>query len=615
MRERVHKLALILLIPVLLFGIFIGGLMTWHHDSQLYSAAERAEGLMGCEESATVNCDAVNTSEYAELLGVPIATLAIPFYACMLLVTVLTLRKRPGAGALLLAGGGGAVLYAVFLFIISKTQLGFVCAWCLRSYAVNLAILVAALLGGRPQRPDRATLLTVGATGLGLLLLAVGGERWYRGQLAGGELVELVERQPQEGIERDPQGDAPELAISVISEEKNERILHVRADDAWWGDPQAEVQVVMFSDLECGYCKRMASEVRKLRHHYGDHVLFVDKQFAMDPSCNPGVKNRKHRKACLASRAAVCAKRQGRYWAFHDLAFKNQHQLGKEYLQRYAEEVELDMAAWRQCMGSPDAAAEVRADGEDGAAVDIHGTPRVFIDGRLYRSGTSASVMARVIELALGADKAQARRSAAAMKTDIAAIEPIPDDAPSARQLRFGELAFSMDSFEASLDGERAVSGKHRIPALHVSWHQAAQACQAAGKRLCSEREWISACQGTLAVDDNQNGEYADDMIEGTAYPYGDFHVRGRCWDARDREKERPVYTGELPGCATAEGIYDLTGNMEEWVGTTPEEAVLLGGAWDTGKDHARCYRRNDTYGAGYASVRTGFRCCADAAE
>ena len=69
-------------------------------------------------------------------------------------------------------------------------------------------------------------------------------------------------------------------------------------------------------------------------------------------------------------------------------------------------------------------------------------------------------------------------------------------------------------------------------------------------------------------------------------------------------------YTGEMPGCVTATGVYDLTGNVEEWVGDPPAKAALLGGAWDTSEDHARCYRRNDSFGAGYASPRTGFRCC-----
>ena len=75
----------------------------------------------------------------------------------------------------------------------------------------------------------------------------------------------------------------------------------------------------------------------------------------------------------------------------------------------------------------------------------------------------------------------------------------------------------------------------------------------------------------------------------------------------------RPVYTGEMPGCVTPDGVYDMTGNIEEWVGTSAEEAVLLGGAYDTPNDKARCYRRNNTFGAGYASKRTGFRCCRNA--
>ena len=65
-----------------------------------------------------------------------------------------------------------------------------------------------------------------------------------------------------------------------------------------------------------------------------------------------------------------------------------------------------------------------------------------------------------------------------------------------------------------------------------------------------------------------------------------------------------------MPGCVTDDGIYDLTGNVEEWVGTTEKEATLMGGAYDTSKDHARCSRNNDTFGPGYANKKTGFRCC-----
>ena len=65
-----------------------------------------------------------------------------------------------------------------------------------------------------------------------------------------------------------------------------------------------------------------------------------------------------------------------------------------------------------------------------------------------------------------------------------------------------------------------------------------------------------------------------------------------------------------MPACVTKTGVYDLAGNVEEWIGTTPTNAVLIGGAFDTPDDKARCSRRNDTFGAGYSNLRTGFRCC-----
>ena len=140
---------------------------------------------------------------------------------------------------------------------------------------------------------------------------------------------------------------------------------------------------------------------------------------------------------------------------------------------------------------------------------------------------------------------------------------------------------------------------------------------------MCTAGEWLTACQGTVPRDDDGDGEFADDLIEGTAYPYGDFHEDERCWDGHgpsdppteDGTPWRPVLTGQLPGCVSAAGTYDLTGNVEEWVGDTAEHAVLLGGAFDTSEDHARCYRYNDTFGAGYKNPRTGFRCCEDRAK
>ena len=80
--------------------------------------------------------------------------------------------------------------------------------------------------------------------------------------------------------------------------------------------------VVEYADLECGYCKRTAGQIKQLYDAYKDDVAFVFKHYPLDPSCNVGVKNKRHRSACLAAEAAVCAQEQRRFWDFHDIAFK-----------------------------------------------------------------------------------------------------------------------------------------------------------------------------------------------------------------------------------------------------------------------------------------------------
>lgn len=635
MSPAIRKGAFSLIAIAGLIGVGISLLMTWHHDVQLFGDASLQGGLIGCEASEEVNCDIVNTSDYSEVLGVPIATWGLATYLIIALLGAAAAAGREKVQNLLLAIGAAVSAYAVFLFVISKTQLNYVCLWCIRLYIVNFSVLGLSLVAGawRAPRPDGRILATVLGGFVLFSGLAVGGERAFRASLLGDEASQtrLVqgdadnnsadEAAADDGeIFRDPEGDAPLHEITVQTEDKNEATLYVRADDAWKGNPEAKVVLVEFADLECGYCKRASAQLKRLYESYGDEVLFVFKHFPMDPTCNPGVNNKKHRYACRAAHAAVCAQEQGRFWAFHDLAFKNQHQLKDENLRFYAQAVEMDLDGYDACMKDREQASKVYADGEDGKTVEAHGTPRIFIDGRLYRSGTSAEQMAVAIERALGRSAKEAREGARALAEARDTISPVPADVPEMQRVTMGGLDFLIDTFEASLqDDGGAHSGKHEIPATQMSWFAAQDACAAAGKRLCTEQEWIAACQNQAPVDDDNNGQYADDMVEGTSYPYADYHNPTRCWDGHTRgskcgeEKDqdcRPVYTGEMPGCVSEAGVYDLTGNVEEWVGATADEAVLLGGAFDTSQDHARCYRRNDTYGPGFANVRTGFRCC-----
>ena len=58
-------------------------------------------------------------------------------------------------------------------------------------------------------------------------------------------------------------------------------------------------------------------------------------------------------------------------------------------------------------------------------------------------------------------------------------------------------------------------ASKDSYPQGYISMREASAACREAGKRLCKDDEWVSACKGK----------------EPKQYPYGDEHVAGYCND------------------------------------------------------------------------------------
>ena len=618
----------VLLLIAMAIGVAIGIYMTWHHDSMLYGTGDAQ--IVGCAETRVVSCDEVNTSRYSEVLGVPIAIFTAPTYFLVALLSLMALLRRGDPRRLIRYNFGIgllAVLYSVFLGIVSRYELGFICLWCFRLYALNLSIAVLSWIswGRNPLPMVKRTLRELlrwpremrlaGLALLALCLLSFGGERLYRQSLLGdAPTLAALSESDKTGFNEDFSLPCPQHSWQVRTEDKHNATLSTEPDDPWRGNRDASVVVVKFSDFPCPYCKKLSTELGVLYHHYGDRVLFVEKNYPMNPKCNPGVKNTLHREACDAQKAGACAHLLGHYWDYYELVYKNNHQLSPNNLVRFAVEVGMDRAAFAACFKGPDGLSAVFKDAEHGASLDLHGVPRLFIDGKLYRAGQSAAAIAARLELALGADKAEAERRAMGLVAKAPEADPIADDVPEMTEIRQGDLHFFMDTFEASIaeDG-RATSGVGRVPGYRLSWYQARNACQAAGKRLCSEREWVAVCQGAPPVDDDSDGAWADDIIEGSTYPYGDRYLEGTCYTGHNREGSLPVYTGSMPACRSADGVYDLVGNMEEWVGLDEDHAVLLGGAFDTKADKGRCYRRDDTFGPGYIQLRHGFRCCRDA--
>lgn len=197
-------------------------------------------------------------------------------------------------------------------------------------------------------------------------------------------------------------------------------------------------------------------------------------------------------------------------------------------------------------------------------------------------------------------------------------------------------------------------------PVVWVKAREAAEICQAVGKRLCDAHEWEGACEGRLLEPD-----YRFDLARGVdastavarmreahnrshagdrRWSYGPEYRRGVCatgsqktpgcagggWNACG---SNTYPTGAFPGCRSPLGVYDLNGNAAEHMnlpltesqmasrGSTELGVTEMKGSWfifDTYRAHEDWCRWRAPYWHGtrvldphsHANYHLGFRCC-----
>ena len=571
-----------------------------------------------CNVNETFNCDKINTSKWGKIFGVPITVFAVPTYAALAVLAWFAGTTGPRARAavkLLAAGTGAGVVYGVFLLYIMAAVEKTFCLFCMTMDIMSLVAFGVALMAVRrlgEGRVDWGKAL-VPAVGLALLVLVgtLSGHATWKSSLIDAQVAAL---QDEPGPAATPAAGAAVVAPAPAGGDTAHKIdakhfyVPVFDDDASYGNKDAKVTVIEYADFECGYCKKLFYSLTPLKQKYKDEVRFVFKHFPMNTKCNDTIQNNRHRYACDASVAAECARRQDRFWPMHDLMFKNQHKLKTTDLRYYAEQTGLDLAAFDRCTKDPSAVAHIKRDIEIASQIEITGTPRTYINGRYLRGALAQATLEKLIDAELGKAPAPAAAPTPPPRRVVAA------QAPAQVEVTLPERSFWIDSFEGSLDSQgRALSLAGVLPA-NATWYEAGAACEKAGKRLCTSEEWVSACQGAPAVDDDGDGNFANDYVEGNQFPYADWYEPRWCRDTEDKDTGRPGETGSSARCQTPDtGIFDLGGNVAEWTGAREGDGRLLGGDYRA-KDKTGCFRRASTFGPGHKNVGIGFRCCSDEA-
>lgn len=156
-------------------------------------------------------------------------------------------------------------------------------------------------------------------------------------------------------------------------------------------------------------------------------------------------------------------------------------------------------------------------------------------------------------------------------------------------------------------------------PQGYMSGLLAEKACANAGKRLCSEDEWVTACRGESnrkfpygsayerGKCNVKNGKHPAKILHGSAAV---GHLDPRLNHFKHRGAQLLHETGENVACASRWGedaVYDMVGNIDEWIADA--EGKFLGGFYSRNTEDG-CLASISAHPRTYFDYSLGVRCC-----
>ena len=144
------------------------------------------------------------------------------------------------------------------------------------------------------------------------------------------------------------------------------------------GSPDAPVKLEEFGDFECPPCALLHPILQTMEKQFNGRISITFREFPLVPN---------HQHALAAAQAAESAGLQGKFWEMHDLLYENQKTWHEAFdvrpiFEDYAKRIGLDVERYKRDLQSDIVAQRIFLDGKRGHALDVKGTPTLFLNGR-----------------------------------------------------------------------------------------------------------------------------------------------------------------------------------------------------------------------------------------
>lgn len=164
------------------------------------------------------------------------------------------------------------------------------------------------------------------------------------------------------------------------------------------GPAAAPVTVVEFSDYQCPYCGRAAATMDKLTKAFPKAVRVVFMN-------NPLSFHKQAQLAAEAAQAVFVLKGNQTFWKFHDKLFANKRDLGRENLEKWAQELGVDMTKFKAALDKRTYKKMIKDQQKLATKYGARGAPGFYINGRYVNGARKLDFFKKQVQGAL--DRAQ----------------------------------------------------------------------------------------------------------------------------------------------------------------------------------------------------------------
>ena len=146
-------------------------------------------------------------------------------------------------------------------------------------------------------------------------------------------------------------------------------IRAVSDDDNIFGNPDAAVTIVEYSDYECPFCSRLHPTLERIVEESDGQVNWAYRHFPLT-SIHPNAQGAAIAAECVANLGGNDA-----FWSFSSTLFDNQRGLRTDLYVSEAAALGIDENAFRSCLTDSSVAQSVGADFDEAVGAGGRGTP------------------------------------------------------------------------------------------------------------------------------------------------------------------------------------------------------------------------------------------------